>query len=72
MKPTNNQNSNHWKQVRKGDFLQKKAHNTRLFNALAKGGQITMPLNDMFWGAYFGMLTDQFGVQWMVNCDQNE
>ena len=44
----------------------------RLFNALAKGGQITMPLNDMFWGAYFGMLTDQFGVQWMVNCDQNE
>ena len=27
-----------------------------------------MPLQDMFWGAYFGSLTDKFGVQWMVNC----
>lgn len=43
----------------------------RLFNGLSKGGQITMPLGDAFWGAYFGMLTDRFGVQWMVNYDYN-
>lgn len=40
----------------------------RLFNALAAGGQVDMPLQDMFWGAYFGSLTDQFGIHWMVNC----
>lgn len=40
---------------------------TRLFNGLADGGQITMPLEDAFWGAHFGMLKDRFGVQWMVN-----
>lgn len=39
----------------------------RLFDALAEGGQITMPLQDMFWGAYYGSCTDRFGVNWMVN-----
>jgi PhnB protein len=39
----------------------------RLFNALAQGGTITMPIADQFWGDYFGSLTDQFGVNWMVN-----
>jgi PhnB protein len=39
----------------------------RLFNALAAGGQINMPLEDAFWGDYFGMLTDKFGIQWMIN-----
>ncbi len=38
------------------------------FLALAEGGTVTMDLQDMFWGAYFGALTDRFGVQWMVNC----
>jgi PhnB protein len=42
----------------------------RLFNALAVGGKVEMPLQDMFWGAYFGSLRDRFGVQWMVNCAQ--
>ena len=41
----------------------------RLFNGLVEGGQVTMPLADTFWGAYFGMLTDKFGIAWMVNCD---
>lgn len=41
----------------------------KLFNGLAEGGKITMPLADAFWGAYFGMLRDKFGVQWMVNYD---
>ena len=40
----------------------------RLFNALADGGTVTMPLQDMFWGDYFGALVDKFGVLWMVNC----
>lgn len=41
----------------------------KLYNALTLGGQATMPLQDTFWGAYFGMLTDKFGVQWMFNYD---
>ena len=39
----------------------------RLFNGLSTGGKIEMPLEKMFWGAYFGFFTDKFGVQWMVN-----
>lgn len=41
----------------------------KLFGGLSAGGQTKMPLADAFWGAYFGMLTDKFGVQWMVNYD---
>jgi len=41
----------------------------RVFNALAEGGNITMPLSNQFWGAYYGMLTDKYGINWMVNCD---
>jgi PhnB protein len=43
----------------------------RLFNGLCAGGKIEMPLQDMFWGAYYGSFTDKFGVQWMVNYDKN-
>lgn len=39
------------------------------FEALGAGGKVTMPLQDTFWGARFGMLTDAFGVQWMFNCE---
>ena len=39
-----------------------------LFAALSDGGQAKMPLQEMFWGDYFGSLVDQFGVQWMINC----
>ena len=39
----------------------------KIFNGLSAGGKVTMPLDDAFWGAYFGMLTDKFGIQWMVN-----
>ena len=39
----------------------------KLFNRLATGGNVTMPLADAFWGAYFGMLIDKFGIRWMVN-----
>jgi PhnB protein len=40
----------------------------RLFDALSAGGNVTMPLQDMFWGAFYGSCTDKFGVQWMFNC----
>lgn len=39
----------------------------RIFDELSKGGSITMPLQDMFWGAYFGSFTDKFGINWMLN-----
>ena len=39
----------------------------KLFNDLSAGGTVTMPLSKVFWGAYFGMLIDKFGIQWMVN-----
>lgn len=42
----------------------------KIFNALAKGGQITMAMNKAFWGAYVGMLTDKFGIQWMISFDE--
>jgi PhnB protein len=42
----------------------------RLFDGLSDGGQVTMPLEKAFWGAYFGMFTDRFGVQWMVNYEE--
>jgi len=41
----------------------------RLFDALSKGGSVAMPMAKQFWGAYYGMLTDRFGINWMVNCD---
>ncbi|MDR3625314.1 MAG: VOC family protein [Ignavibacteriaceae bacterium] len=40
---------------------------TKLFNGLSNGGKVTVPLADAFWGAYFGMLNDKFGIQWMVS-----
>lgn len=44
----------------------------RLFAALAEGGKVEMPMQDMFWGDYFGSLTDKFGVQWMLACASKE
>lgn len=45
-----------------------RAETDRLFKALAVNGKIEMPLQEMFWGDYFGNLADQFGVHWMFNC----
>lgn len=41
----------------------------RLFKALSEGGKVEMPLQEMFWGGYFGNLVDKFGVHWMFNCE---
>ncbi|HSQ43715.1 MAG TPA: SRPBCC domain-containing protein [Ginsengibacter sp.] len=40
----------------------------RLYDALSKDGKISMELQDMFWGAYFGSCTDKYGINWMFNC----
>lgn len=41
-----------------------------LFNGLSADGKVTMPMNKTFWGAYFGMFTDKFGINWMINFDE--
>ena len=40
------------------------------FNHLSDGGQVTMPLEQTFWGDYFGMVTDKFGINWMVGYNE--
>ena len=45
-----------------------RAETDKLFNSLSAGGEVTMPLTDMFWGDYYGSCTDKFGVLWMFNC----
>lgn len=47
-----------------------KADADRLYNGLAVGGNTTMPMAKTFWGSYFGMLTDKFGIQWMISFDE--
>jgi len=39
----------------------------KLFKGLSEGGNVDMSMQDQFWGAYFGSLTDKFGVKWMIN-----
>ncbi len=41
----------------------------KIFNSLSDGGQVMMPLANTFWGSYFGMFTDKFGIGWMVSCE---
>lgn len=48
-----------------------RAETKALFDALAEGGIVREPLGEMFWGAYYGSLTDAFGVQWMFNCTES-
>ena len=43
----------------------------KLFAGLSAGGKVTMPMAKSFWGAYFGMFTDKFGINWMINFDEN-
>lgn len=42
------------------------AEGQRVFNALAQGGNVMMPIADTFWGSKFGMVTDRFGTEWMI------
>lgn len=43
----------------------------KLYSALSADGKTTQPMTDQFWGDYFGMLTDQFGIQWMISFSPN-
>src|SRR5690606_27332662 len=42
----------------------------RIFAGLSEGGTVTMPMEETFWAARFGMLTDRYGMPWMVSCDK--
>lgn len=42
------------------------------FDKLSQGGETKMPMNQTFWGDYFGMLTDQFGINWMISFHENQ
>lgn len=44
----------------------------RLYGALSASGKAEMPMTDMFWGDYWGLLTDKFGIQWMINVAGNK
>lgn len=46
------------------------AHAERMFAALGEGGKVTMPMQETSWALRFGMLSDRFGIHWMVNCDK--
>ena len=45
------------------------ADGERVFDALSAGGAVAMPYGKTFWGAMFGMLTDRYGIDWMINCE---
>lgn len=49
---------------------QSKDEADRLFNGLSESGQVTMPMNKTFWGDYFGMCTDKFGISWMMSFNE--
>jgi PhnB protein len=42
----------------------------RIFHALSENGTVQMPIQETFWARRFGMLVDQFGTPWMVNCEK--
>ena len=51
---------------------QTRAETDRLFAGISAGGTVTMPLQDVFWGSYFGSCVDKFGVPWMFNHDTQQ
>ena len=48
------------------------AESKKLFKALSQKGTVEMPLQETFWAVRFGMLTDQFGIKWMLNFEKTE
>ena len=50
--------------------IEKPQEAERIFKALSEKGKITMPMEETFWAHRFGMLIDQFGIPWMVNCEK--
>ena len=60
------QGTNHYISINLDAHEQDEAH--RLFDALSQNGAVEMPLEETFWGALYGAFTDQFCIQWMINC----
>jgi PhnB protein len=52
--------------------VDKAAEAERIFKALSEKGTVRMPLEKTFWAARFGMLVDQFGTPWMINCEKGD
>lgn len=52
--------------------VETKADADHLFNSLSVEGKVEMPMQDMFWGAYYGSFADKFGVQWMISYNLNQ
>jgi PhnB protein len=50
--------------------LENTAEAERVYGALEEGGQVTMPIQETFWAVRFGMVTDRFGIPWMVNFEK--
>jgi uncharacterized glyoxalase superfamily protein PhnB len=51
-------------------FYEKHLEAERIFKALAENGTVQMPLQETFWALRFGVLADQFGVPWLINCEK--
>ena len=51
-------------------FPESRKEADRLFNGLSEGGTIEMPMEDQFWGDYFGCFQDRFGIYWMINYNE--
>jgi PhnB protein len=49
-----------------------KAEADHIYNGLSAGGHVTMPMSHTFWGSYFGMCTDRFGISWMVSAEPDK
>jgi len=52
--------------------IEKPEEADRIFAALSEKGTICMPIQETFWAKRFGMLTDQFGIPWMINCEKKD
>lgn len=52
--------------------VESEAEADQLFEMLSAGGKVSMPMEKVFWGDYFGMCTDKFGIQWMISYAYNQ
>ena len=50
--------------------LDSKQEADRIFAELSEGGSVSLPMQDMFWGSYFGSFTDKYGINWQINYDE--
>jgi PhnB protein len=51
--------------------VETRAKADKIFAAFSEGGKVDMPMQDVFWGSYFGMVTDKFGIDWMISAPES-